>query len=102
MADGGTVLVTNGNLINGAVGTTAVTTLLGGPVTLTYNNTAARNTTTREYPGTAGFVTTLNVLSPTPGGAPAALVLHDNRSCGDFVLNTGVDGPPATVIFTVW
>ncbi|MDQ7818088.1 MAG: FlgD immunoglobulin-like domain containing protein [Melioribacteraceae bacterium] len=99
MVAGTSVVVTEGRLVNS--GSATVTTLTGGPVTLTYNNTIARNTSTSEFPATAGFVSTLNVNS-NPGAGVVGLTLHATRSVGDFVLNMGTTvANGATAIFNL-
>ena len=84
-----TVQVTNGFLLNNLTLATNTFWLTGGPVTLIYDNTVARNTEVYEFPATAGFVTTLDVRS---NAANPALTLHANRSVGDLILNTGAAG----------
>ncbi|MCX6170063.1 MAG: T9SS type A sorting domain-containing protein [Ignavibacteriales bacterium] len=91
MGAASTVNVRDGNLLNS--GSTTVTGLAGGPVTLTYSNTAYRLITSREYPATAAFVSVLNVNSNT-GATTVGLKLHADRSCGDFVLASGNSTTP--------
>ena len=100
MGSGSTVNVQDGTLKNS--GSVAVTQLAGGPVTLIYSNTAARTITSREYPTSAGYVTTLNVNSTAGNGTTGSLTLDINRSCGDFVLATGTATPlVANLIFNL-
>ncbi len=91
MGAASTVNVRDGNLLNS--GSTTVTGLAGGPVTLTYSNTAFRTITNREYPTTAGFVSVLNVNSNT-GATTVGLKLNANNSCGDLVLASGNSTTP--------
>jgi len=91
MGAASTVNVRDGNLLN--TGSTTVTPLAGGPVTLTYSNTAFRTITNREYPTTAGFVSVLNVNSNT-GATTVGLKLNANNSCGDLVLASGNSTTP--------
>lgn len=101
MASGSTVNVQDGVLANNAAATFGLT---GGPITLQYTNTAARNTSPTEYPATAGFVSILKVMSTAANAAAqgGSLGLHANRSAGDFVLETGTATPlVANLIFNL-
>ncbi len=86
----GTTVNRSGGVITDPAGGAGVFAISGGPITLTYSNTAAITTTGQEYP-TAITVTTLNVNGNNVGDH---LTLHASRSAGDFVLETGLGATP--------
>ncbi|MGD8778853.1 MAG: T9SS type A sorting domain-containing protein [Ignavibacteria bacterium] len=88
MGENSTVYVNGGTLDNS--GSTTVTSLLGGPVTLEYVNSAGGvlSTTSSEFPATDGFVSTLKVMSPKGSGG---VDLHADRTVGDLFMETGID-----------
>jgi hypothetical protein len=70
---------------------TASANLLGGPIDLTYLNTVSDTTRDGEFPSTMTVDTltvSTNIHEPSSYDDPAPLVLHADRSCGDFVLVT--------------
>jgi fibronectin-binding autotransporter adhesin len=98
MTMGANSLVTR---VNGTINVAATTdaNLLGGPIDLTYLNTAATTTLDGEFPSamsvnTLSVKTNITAASTSPAAAP--LALHASRTVKDLVLETDQTAAPGT------